>query len=48
MIAGVVVIQQTRFGYPPTLDWPLRFADLSPLAWLAIAVATINPFARRD
>ena len=48
VIAGVIVIQQSRFGYPPTLDWPLRFADLTALTWLAVALACINPVLRRN
>jgi hypothetical protein len=46
-ITGVIVVQQTRFGYPPTLDWPLRFAGLTALTWTAVAVACINPLLRR-
>jgi arabinofuranan 3-O-arabinosyltransferase len=48
VVAGVIVVQQSRFGYPPTLDWPLRFADLTPLTWLAVAMACINPVLRRN
>jgi hypothetical protein len=48
VVAGVIVIQQTRFGYPPTLDWPLRFADLTPVTWTAVALACINPVLRRN
>ena len=47
MTASVIVIQQSRFGYPPTLDWPLRFVDLTPVTWTAVALATINPLTRR-
>lgn len=46
-VAAIVVVQQTRFGYPPTLDWPLRFASLAPLAWIAVSVASINAVAHR-
>jgi arabinofuranan 3-O-arabinosyltransferase len=48
LIAGVIIVQQTRYGYPATLDWPLRFADLTPLTWAAVAVACINPLLRRN
>lgn len=48
VVAGVIVIQQTRYGYPPTLDWPLRFADLTPVTWTAVALACINPVVRRN
>ena len=47
VIAGVIVVQQTRYGYPPTLDWPLRFADLTSMTWIAVALACINPVLRR-
>jgi hypothetical protein len=48
VVAGVIVVQQTRYGYPPTLDWPLRFADLTPVTWSAVALACINPVLRRN
>lgn len=48
IVGGVVVFNQTRFGYPPTLDWPLRFADLARVSWVAVAVAAINPLLRRS
>jgi arabinofuranan 3-O-arabinosyltransferase len=48
IIAGVIVVQQTRYGYPPTLDWPLRFVDLTPVTWTAVALACINPVLRRN
>lgn len=47
VITGVIVVQQSRYSYPPTLDWPLRFTDLTPWAWAAVAVACINPALRR-
>ena len=47
VVAGVIVVQQTRYGYPPTLDWPLRFADLTVVTWSAVALACINPVLRR-
>lgn len=47
VVAGVIVVQQTRYGYPSTLDWPLRFADLAPLAWIAVAIASINALLHR-
>ena len=48
VLATIVVVQQTRYGYPPTLDWPLRFAELTPLAWTAVAIASINALLRRQ
>jgi hypothetical protein len=47
-VALIVVINQTRFGYPATLDWPLRFSFLTPLAWIAVSIASINALLRRD
>ena len=46
-VTCVIVVQQYRYAFPPTLDWPLRFVDLTPVAWTAVAVATINPLTRR-
>lgn len=48
VVTGVIVVQQTRFGYPPTLDWPLRFSYLTPVMWTAVALACINPVIRRN
>ena len=47
-IASIIIVQQTRYNYPATLDWPLRFADLTPLTWIAVALACINPLLRRN
>lgn len=47
LVAVVVVVNQTRYGYPPTLDWPLRFTDVTPLVWLAVSIASINALVRR-
>jgi hypothetical protein len=47
VLASVIVVQQSRYGYPPTLDWPLRFARLTPLAWIAVAIASINALLHR-
>lgn len=47
LVALVVVVNQSRYGYPPSLDWPLRFTDLTPLTWLAVSVASINALVRR-
>lgn len=47
VIASIIIVQQSRYNYPATLDWPLRFADLTPLTWTAVALACINPLLRR-
>lgn len=48
VIASIIIVQQARYNYPATLDWPLRFADLTPLTWTAVALACINPLLRRQ
>lgn len=48
VVAATIVVQQLRLGEPAPMDWPLRFAHMAPWAWLAVAVATINPVLRRD
>jgi hypothetical protein len=45
VVAVVIVVSQTRFGHQPTLDWPGRFADLSPLAWFAVGAAGVAALA---
>ena len=45
VVAAVIVVSQSRFGHQPTLDWPGRFADLSPLAWFAVGAAGVAALA---
>jgi arabinofuranan 3-O-arabinosyltransferase len=46
-IAGVIIVKQFQYDYTPMLDWPLRFVNLTPFTWTAVALACINPLLRR-
>ena len=36
LVAGYVVVQQARNGYPAQYDWPQRFLRFDYLPWVAI------------
>lgn len=43
--AGVglyVVVEQARWRYWPTIDWPLSFASANDLGWLAVALTAAD------
>jgi len=48
IMAIVIVVSQSRFGHQPTLDWPGRFADLTPVAWFAVGAVGVAALASRD
>jgi arabinofuranan 3-O-arabinosyltransferase len=50
IVAGLVIVSQWHFHYPPGPDWPSRFGWTSSLVWMAVAavaVAAIMPTGAR-
>jgi hypothetical protein len=37
-----VVVEQARWRYWPTIDWPLSFASANDLGWLAVALTAAD------
>jgi hypothetical protein len=36
-VPGYVIVQQVRYRYWPTIDWPTDVSSANDLAWLALA-----------
>lgn len=36
LMTGYILLQQVRYDYPPTFDWPSHFSRVTELAWFAV------------
>jgi arabinofuranan 3-O-arabinosyltransferase len=36
LMTGYILLQQVRYDYPPTFDWPSHFSRVTGLAWFAV------------